>query len=83
MFCREYKIIKIAPSISAKPERVLNAKGLSLFPGFIDPHVHFRDPGFPEKEDLRSGSMAAAAGGVTSFLKCQIPTCYDQRCCDG
>jgi dihydroorotase len=37
-------------------------------PGIIDPQVHFRDPGAPQKEDLHSGSCAAAAGGVTSFL---------------
>ena len=37
-------------------------------PGVIDPHVHFREPGQPEKEDLQSGSRAAAAGGVTAFL---------------
>ncbi|MCF7812520.1 dihydroorotase family protein [Candidatus Gracilibacteria bacterium] len=39
-----------------------------LLPGLIDPHVHFRDPGFSEKEDLQSGSQAAAAGGVTTFF---------------
>ena len=37
-------------------------------PGIIDPQVHFRDPGQPEREDLGSGSAAAVSGGVTSFL---------------
>ena len=46
----------------------VEASGLNLLPGIIDPQVHFRDPGAPEKEDLHSGSCAAAAGGVTSFL---------------
>ena len=49
-------------------EEVIDASGLHLLPGAIDPHVHFREPGHTEKEDLRSGSRAAAAGGVTSFL---------------
>ena len=47
---------------------VFDAYGLVLMPGIIDPQVHFRDPGAPQKEDLHSGSCAAAAGGVTSFL---------------
>ena len=41
---------------------------MHLLPGVIDPHVHFREPGHIENEDLESGSRAAAAGGVTSFL---------------
>ena len=49
-------------------EYVYDATGLHLLPGIIDPQVHFRDPGQPEKEDLFTGSRAAASGGVTSFL---------------
>ena len=49
-------------------EFVHDAEGLYLLPGIIDPQVHFRDPGQPEKEDLHTGSRAAASGGVTSFL---------------
>ena len=49
-------------------EAVIDATGLHLLPGAIDPHVHFREPGSTEKEDLESGSRAAAAGGVTAFL---------------
>ena len=49
-------------------ELLLDATGLHLLPGMIDPQVHFRDPGQPEKEDLYTGSRAAASGGVTSFL---------------
>ena len=49
-------------------EQVHDATGLHLLPGIIDPQVHFRDPGQPEKEDLHTGSRAAASGGVTSFL---------------
>ena len=43
-------------------------KGLFVLPGVIDMHVHFRDPGAPEKEDFESGSGAAAAGGVTTVI---------------
>ncbi len=61
----------IAPFGGLKPEigeYVIDGTGLHVLPGAIDPHVHFRDPGSPEKEDLESGSRAAAAGGITSFL---------------
>ena len=46
-------------------ERVMNATGKMLFPGAIDPHVHFREPGFSHKETWETGSQSAAAGGVT------------------
>lgn len=49
-------------------EDYIDAEGLFLLPGIIDPQCHFRDPGQPEKEDLGSGSAAAVSGGVTSFL---------------
>ncbi len=49
-------------------EVLIDGEGLYLLPGAIDPQVHFREPGQPEKEDIRSGSRAAAAGGITSFL---------------
>ena len=47
---------------------MIDATGLHLLPGAIDPQVHFREPGQPEKEDLGSGSAAAVSGGITSFL---------------
>ena len=49
-------------------ELFVDGRNLHLLPGIIDPQVHFRDPGQPEKEDLGSGSAAAVSGGVTSFL---------------
>lgn len=48
---------------------VVDARGLTILPGVIDPQVHFREPGNEHKEDLESGSRAAAAGGVTAFLE--------------
>ncbi len=47
---------------------IIDAEGKWLFPGVIDDQVHFRDPGFPEKADFHSESMAAVAGGVTSVM---------------
>ncbi len=49
--------------------KVVNCKGLVLFPGFIDSQVHFREPGMTHKEDLETGSKAAALGGITSFFE--------------
>ena len=48
---------------------IIEAAGLTLFAGVIDPQVHFREPGLEHKEDLRSASHACAKGGVTSFLE--------------
>src|SRR3974390_2055690 len=47
---------------------VLDAAGLHLLPGAIDVHVHFRDPGYPHKEDWETGTAAAAFGGVTTVF---------------
>ena len=61
----------VAPQGGLTPradEFVIDGAGLHLLPGAIDPQVHFREPGQPEKEDLGSGSRAAVAGGITSFL---------------
>lgn len=49
-------------------EDELDAAGLMISPGLIDTHIHFRDPGFTYKEDLHTGSLAAAAGGFTSVI---------------
>jgi dihydroorotase len=48
---------------------VIEAEGLTLLPGVIDPQVHFREPGLEHKEDLSTASRACARGGVTSFLE--------------
>ena len=49
-------------------EEVIDATGCYVMPGMIDDHVHFREPGLTEKADMDSESLAAAAGGVTSFF---------------
>ncbi|RPG85368.1 MAG: dihydroorotase [Coraliomargarita sp. TMED73] len=48
--------------------RIIDATGFVVAPGLVDIHVHFRDPGQTHKEDIRSGSRAAAAGGYTSVV---------------
>ena len=65
------KITSVASGGGLEPhggETVIDGEGLHLLPGAIDPQVHFREPGQPDKEDIGSGSRAAAAGGVTAFL---------------
>lgn len=47
---------------------VLDAKGMLITPGFVDVHVHLRDPGYTQKETIRSGSEAAALGGYTTIV---------------
>ena len=53
---------------AAPRARPLDATGLHVLPGAIDVHVHFRDPGYPHKEDWESGTAAAAFGGVTTVF---------------
>lgn len=48
---------------------IIDASGKYLIPGIIDDQVHFREPGLIEKEDIYSGSKAAVAGGVTSYME--------------
>jgi dihydroorotase len=63
------RIDKIAADIAAAPdEKVLEANGCYLMPGFIDDQVHFREPGLTHKGDIASESAAAVAGGITSFM---------------
>jgi len=66
------RIAKIAPHISLpKNEKVreMDAEGLALIPGMIDDQVHFREPGLTHKGTIHSESMAAVAGGITSFME--------------
>ena len=51
-----------------KNARVIDARGLVVAPGLVDPHVHFREPGQTHKETIKTGAQAAAAGGFTSVV---------------
>lgn len=64
-------IKEIAPSIDAPGAEVLDAAGKLVCPGFIDIHVHLREPGFEYKETIATGTRAAAAGGFTTV--CCMP----------
>lgn len=63
------RIVGIDPPPAAHVDERVDATGLHLLPGVIDDQVHFRDPGLTHKEDLRTGSLACAKGGVTTFLE--------------
>lgn len=62
------KVIEIQKDIDRKADKVIEADGCYVMPGFIDMHVHFRDPGLEYKEDIFTGMAAAAHGGYTSVL---------------
>jgi len=63
------KIVAIGSStVMPQAKRSVDASGLFVLPGIIDGHVHFREPGFEYKEDLLTGSTAAAFGGVTTIF---------------
>ena len=65
------KIFEIGKNLesSDSEEEIIDAKGKVVIPGLIDVHVHFRDPGQTQKEDLETGSQAAIAGGFTSVIQ--------------
>ncbi len=65
------RIVKIKEGELQSDYETINADGKIVSPGFIDIHVHFRDPGYEHKEDIHSGLQAAAAGGYTSV--CTMP----------
>jgi dihydroorotase len=76
VYIRDGKIVEISSAIDFanlsnddQPLEIIEANGLTLMAGVIDPQVHFREPGLEHKEDLRSASHACAKGGVTSFLE--------------
>lgn len=60
------KIEKIEKNIQAVTDETIDATGKIVVPGFVDLHVHLREPGFEKKETIESGTLAAAAGGVTT-----------------
>ena len=59
---------KMEKQIREEAERIIDAKGCYVMPGFIDLHVHLRDPGLTHKETIETGCLAAAHGGFTTIL---------------
>lgn len=73
--CRTADVLVVAGMVqsigelsSLKADQVIHANGLLVVPGLVDIHVHFRDPGFPHKETIRTGAMSAVAGGFTTVV---------------
>lgn len=65
------KIVKVAEKLTDTADRIIDATGCYVMPGFIDLHVHLRDPGLEYKETLETGGKAGARGGVTTL--CAMP----------
>jgi dihydroorotase len=59
------RILKVGHNLSCNADRVIDAKGLIVMPGFVDAHCHLREPGYEYKEDIASGTRSAAMGGFT------------------
>ncbi|TFB23274.1 dihydroorotase [Filobacillus milosensis] len=68
---KEGKIKSIGLNLSSTEAEVIDAKGNYLFPGFVDVHVHLREPGGEAKETIDTGTLAAARGGFTTI--CPMP----------
>lgn len=69
---KDGKIVRICECVTDEERNaaseVMEGKGLAAAPGLVDVHVHFRDPGFTYKEDIKSGSRSAAKGGFTTVV---------------
>src|SRR6516225_3142807 len=62
------RIVELGPELAGSTRDTIDAEGLHVFPGLIDSHVHFNEPGRTEWEGLETGSRALAAGGGTLFF---------------
>lgn len=65
------KVFRKDERLPEDPDEIVDAQGKYIFPGFVDLHVHFRDPGLTYKETIKTGSLAAAHGGYTTV--CTMP----------
>lgn len=61
----------VAPELPTEADEIIDAENYLIFPGLIDCHVHFREPGYEEAEDMESGAAGARSGGVTTV--CDMP----------
>lgn len=71
LFLSDGKVAAVGKDLKMDAAKVINAVGKLVMPGFIDLHVHLREPGFEYKETIETGAKAAAHGGVTSI--CPMP----------
>lgn len=71
VYIEDGKIAQIGSSVSKQADKVIDCKGAFLSPGFVDVHVHLREPGGEHKETIESGTKAAARGGFTTI--CSMP----------
>ena len=68
IYVKDGIIYKIGGPVNQEPDRIFDCSGMMVTCGLVDMHVHLRDPGQEHKEDIISGSRAAAHGGVTSIM---------------
>ncbi|HXZ98071.1 MAG TPA: allantoinase AllB [Candidatus Acidoferrum sp.] len=71
------RITRIAKKIATTVDEVIDAQGRFVLPGVVDAHAHIGDPNFTHREDFRSGTQAAAAGGVTTIIDMVLKTPVD------
>ena len=64
---------KLPENIVCNTDRIIDASGKWILPGVIDDQVHFREPGLTHKAEIATESVAAVAGGITSFMEMPIP----------
>lgn len=71
LYVEDGKVVQVTKGIEKEAQRVIDATGMFVMPGFIDLHVHLREPGLEHKETIETGAMAAARGGFTTI--CAMP----------
>ena len=69
LYIENGKVVQLEKDIRQEADQVIDADGLVVCPGLVDMHVHLRDPGLTYKEDIFTGTAAAAHGGVTSVAR--------------
>src|SRR6476661_3821492 len=70
VLCEDGRIAALLDrDVDVEVDETLDVSGKLVFPGFIDPHVHSRDPGMTEKEDFAHSTLGALVGGVTTVLE--------------
>lgn len=71
IYIKDGKIAAISEHLNQKADEIIDGKGHVIVPGFVDVHVHLREPGFEHKETISTGTMSAAKGGFTTI--CAMP----------